>query len=61
VDENADNCPAVSNPTQTDTDGDDACDSTPNGDTDGDGVDENADNCPAVSNPTQTDTTAMHR
>jgi hypothetical protein len=78
VDENADNCPAVSNgpdrptvtrlamptpsgvsnptlprPTPTATR---RCDSTPNGDTDGDGVDNATDNCPAVANPAQTDT-----
>ena len=36
----------------------DACDSTPNGDTDGDGIDNNTDNCPLIANPTQTDTDA---
>ena len=33
-----------------------ACDSTPNGDIDGDGIDDGVDNCPAVANATQTDT-----
>ena len=49
-----DNCPAVYNPTQTDTDGDgigDLC-----ADTDADGVFDHVDNCPLVVNPDQTDT-----
>lgn len=55
---NADNCPSISNASQTDTDSDgigDACDSTPNGDTDSDGIDNLADNCPSVSNSSQLD------
>jgi hypothetical protein len=50
-----DNCPAVSNPDQLDTDGDgegDACDA----DIDGDGVANAGDNCPTVSNLDQLDT-----
>jgi hypothetical protein len=50
---------------QEDTDLDgigDACDSTPNGDTDSDGVDNLSDNCPLVANPLQEDTDAgWHR
>lgn len=56
----SDNCPNVSNASQTDTDGDgtgDACDNTPVGtDTDGDGVPDQIDNCDNVSNANQTDT-----
>jgi hypothetical protein len=51
----ADNCPVVSNATQTNTDGDslgDACDA----DDDNDGVLDGVDNCPVVSNATQTNT-----
>ncbi len=58
VGNNADNCPAISNASQTDTDSDgmgDACDSTPNGDTDNDGIDNLSDNCAAVSNSNQLD------
>jgi len=61
----ADNCPAVSNPSQVDGDGDalgDACDSCT--DTDGDGFGDPGypgntcpgDNCPAAANPGQEDT-----
>jgi hypothetical protein len=57
-----DNCPTVSNPGQTNTDGDalgDACDTCPldaANDADGDGRCANVDNCPLVANPTQADT-----
>jgi len=50
-----DNCPTVSNKTQTDLDKDgkgDVCDT----DKDGDGVANDKDNCPVVSNKAQTDT-----
>jgi hypothetical protein len=56
---NVDNCPTVSNPTQSNADGDalgdacDACPQDPANDADGDGVCGNVDNCPTVSNPTQ--------
>ena len=49
-----DNCPAVSNPDQLDTDGDalgNACDP----DDDNDGAPDAADNCPLIANPDQAD------
>jgi len=52
-----DNCPATSNPSQTDTDNDgigDACEVLA-ADTDGDGVDDASDNCPSIPNPGQED------
>jgi len=54
VPDDLDNCPAVYNPDQVDTDLDgfgDACD----GDDDGDGVLDTEDNCPLVANPDQAD------
>ena len=53
-----DNCPAVSNPDQTDSDSDglgDACDDMNNLDTDNDGINSGNDNCPTVANADQAD------
>lgn len=53
-DATVDNCPAIYNPNQEDTDGDndgDACDT----DDDGDGVLDSADNCTLIANPSQED------
>jgi hypothetical protein len=52
-----DNCPAVSNPDQADTNTNgigDACEQA-GVDSDGDGVDDAADNCPGTPNPLQED------
>ena len=58
----SDNCPAVANPDQTDSDGDgtgDACEAPPPPpDGDADGVPDSSDNCPAAANADQTDTDA---
>lgn len=54
IPDSTDNCPAVANPNQTNTDGDsmgDACDS----DDDNDGIFDIEDNCDAVANPGQKD------
>jgi len=57
----SDNCPAVSNADQTDTDNDglgNACDPDCSGDTESDGVCNEVDNCPADLNADQKDTDA---
>lgn len=54
IPDDTDNCPAVANPNQTNTDGDsmgDACDP----DDDSDGIFDIEDNCDAVANPLQED------
>lgn len=53
-----DNCPLQANADQLDADQDnigDACDATPNGDDDSDGIDNLSDNCPVNSNSNQSD------
>jgi len=55
VPDSADNCPAVANTNQLDTDGDgdgNACDT----DDDGDSIADGTDNCPLIANSAQTDT-----
>jgi hypothetical protein len=59
VDNEDDRCVDVANADQADTDGDgigDACDPTPTGDQDDDGIDDGTDNCIAVANGAQVDT-----
>jgi len=58
IPDETDNCPAVSNADQMDSDGDglgDACDEPTPTDTDNDGVIDTEDNCPSVSNQDQMD------
>jgi hypothetical protein len=53
-----DNCPAVSNADQADSDGDgigDACEEPAPADSDGDKINDAGDNCPALFNPDQVD------
>jgi hypothetical protein len=57
IPDETDNCPAVYNPDQLDSDGNgvgDACETAP-ADTDDDGVIDSQDNCPTVSNQDQLD------
>ncbi|KAA3634496.1 MAG: hypothetical protein DWP97_06855, partial [Calditrichaeota bacterium] len=67
VENSIDNCPNVSNASQTNSDADsygDACDNCPlvtneaQTDADSDGVGDDCDNCPAIANSTQDDTDA---
>lgn len=62
IEDSVDNCPNAANTDQADNDNDslgNACDSTPNGDTnpdaDGDGIDDANDNCPNTANADQAD------
>ena len=60
VPDSSDNCPALSNPSQADADGDgigDACDADGGAgtDSDSDGIPDPSDNCPFIFNPQQED------
>lgn len=63
INNNADNCPSISNADQADNDNDglgNVCDSTPDGDlpnddADSDGIADGIDNCPSISNADQAD------
>lgn len=55
IDNDADNCPFVSNPDQADSNNDGVGDACVTSDFDGDGIFDHLDNCPALANASQAD------